>query len=288
MSLSHPSRRAAAVLGSLALVLLGGPAYAAALDTPVPALTEPLQPVVDAAAPVADPVVEVLTPTPAPVPVPSKAPEPSPASLDPSPETPAPAAPSPPAPADLVEAVVDLVEPEEPPVAPPGAPPVHPNPVSGQGNAPAPVDGPAQPDAQAPESAAPAPATTATAWDPTAQRGTGARAGVSALADVGSGATRLGSLGAFARDMAGLDESPALAPPGSAVDGSVPSLALPDMLPGMQPQLTMGEVMAAEGSGSRAPAGLPALLVAVAATAVAVSAVGQATEVRRRRKVLGA
>ncbi len=298
MSLSHRSRRAAAAgLGSLALVLFGGPASAAALDTPVPALTSPLQVVVDSVAPVAAPVAEVVAPTTAPVaevvaptvvpvPAPTEAPQPR----EPVRESPAPVAPSPtvPAPADpvgtIVESVPDLVEQEEPPAAPPVQPPVQPNPVAGQGSAPVPVDGPARPGAQAPRSAAPAPATSGTAERVTAEQATGGSVtGDGAPADFGSGAAKLGSLGAFARDMAGVDEPAVLAPPGSSVAGTAPSLALP----GMQPQLSMGEeVITAERSGSGAPASLPALLVGVAAAAVAVSAVGQVTEVRRRRQRL--
>lgn len=299
MSLSRRSRRAAAVgLGSLALVLLGGPAFAAGpaspLDNPVSRLTEPLQPVLDAVAPVAAPVVEVLTPQAAPVPVPTEVPTPAPALLAPVTKAPTPARPAPavpaPAPADLVktivDAVFDLVELGGPPAAPPVVPvappvaaaPAAPKPVTGQGSDPAPVDGPARPAAQAPVSAASAPGTSVL----TDSVIVGILTGDSTGGD--SGAAMLGSLGAFARDMAGTGGA-ALEPVAGAVTGSAPSLALPGLLP--QPT-RVDEFLPANRLGSGAPASLPALLVAMAATAVAVSAAGHATEVRRRRQVLDA
>ncbi|MGI8536475.1 MAG: hypothetical protein ACR2K2_08240 [Mycobacteriales bacterium] len=309
MSLSRRSRRAAAVgVGALALVLLGGPASAAGpalpLDNPISQLTEPLQPVLDAVAPVAAPVVEVLAPQAAPRPVPTEVPTPAPALLAPVTKAPAPARPAPavtaPAPADLVKTIVDavfnLVELAGQPAAPPATKPVAPapaaakpvaaaaaagTPVTGQGGNPAPVDGPARPAAQAPVSAASASGTSVLTDSLIA----GILTGDSAAGDSTGGAAMLGTLGAFARDLAGADRAAALEPVAGAVAGSAPSLALPGLLP----QVTrVEEFLPANRLGSGSPASLPALLVAMAATAVAVSAAGHATEVRRRRQVLDA
>ena len=227
MTLPDRSRRAAAVgLGSLALVLAGGPAFAATaastLNSPVPQLTEllltePLQPVLDAVdpvvAPVVDPVVEVVA---------SASPEPT--------EQPAPA-------------------------------------VDGPGSEPAAVVAPAQPAGQGPATSAPA-ATAAAAAD----------TGDSFAA--GSQAAALSSLSTFARGVTGGDGLAALSPFSNPTIAS--SLALPGLLPSTA--LSQDFLPAGESGG---PASLPALLVWLAATAVAVTATAHASEVRRRRQLVG-
>ena len=258
MSVSRRSRRAAAVgIGALALVLTGGPALAAAptADMPsAPAVGDAEQTVADTTA-TAEQAVAPAPAAPAPAPAPAA---PQPAVVSP------PAKKAPAAPVETVTTVVNtlvtvvLGQLEAKPARPPAAP----VPPAG---APAVQSGTPPLDVLA---TAPAPPFRTPAVSAAVRE---ANEAVEAIAD----AALSGNLGAFAREIAG--DLPAgelaLAGPSSS------PLTLSQML---APSVAGAETFQPIGSsGSRSA--VPALLVAVAAVAVGLSAVGNGVEIRRRR-----
>lgn len=249
MSQLHLSRRSAAVgLGSLALVLVGGPALAvdpvSSLDKATAPVTAPLEPVVSAVEPVVRAIVPAA-PAPAPAPVPKAVPKAA-AVTDPI--------------TAIVAAVVKQVDK-----------------ITAPQKAPAPVAGQASPSSTANQLSAPA-APAAAAVAPVEVRGNALTAAAIALGsrtDAGDSAAPLAfsPLGGLARGMAaGL---PPLAP---SVSDFSPTLALPGVAP--QPAVAQSILPISSPAG---PSTLPGLLVALAVMAVAVTAAGHVSEAQRRR-----
>ena len=264
MSVSRRSRRAAAVgLGALALALTGGPALAAvpSSDVTAPPVVADVEQAVSDAAATAEKAVAPAPPVPAaPAPAPAPAAPPPPSSVSP------PAKKAPAAPVETVTTVVNtLVTVVLGQLDARPAPPTAPAPAGGapvvQSGAPAvevPVAAPAQPARR--------PAVSAAVRE--------ANEAVEAIAD----AALSGTLGAFARDIAGDLPAGELALAGPASDAASP-LTLSEML---APSVAPAEGFLPSGRSGSGQA-VPALLVAVAALAVGLSAVGNGVEIRRRR-----
>lgn len=101
----------------------------------------------------------------------------------------------------------------------------------------------------------------------------------------GSGSAALGSLGGVPALAAGAG-SAALPPLGSPVIAAAPAFELPGLAEPLTAPVT--EVAAGRPAGGpAAPAGLPALVVAVAAVAVVAAGAGHVAEVRVRRAAPG-
>ncbi len=271
MSLSRRSRGASIVaLGSLALVLTGGPASAAVSLPDSDSSTALQREAEQAAQDLVARAQQALEPVAAPAPA---APRAQPA---PAPSAPVPAVPSKIGPTKtrstgstpvdavtgvvgaLVTVVLDQLDAKPAPLPAPEAEGA----VSGQGTSGVPVSGTAAVAAPAPRLS-----TAVTAANATTDAGA-----------VGRGGGAIRGLGEFARDMAGIRAADVRTLDSLAAELS-PELALSELLP----QIAPGDSFLPTSRSQDGPASLPILLVVVAAAAVAISAAANGNEIRRRR-----
>lgn len=271
MSLSRHSRCASIVaLGSLALVLTGGPA-AAEVSLPESDSSMTLQREAEQAAqellaqaqqalePVAAPAPAAPRSQPAPVPsapVPAVTPKTGPAKTSPTRSAPVEAVTG--VVGALVTVVLDQLDAKPAPLPAPEAE----DGVNGQGISGVPVAGPAA-------VAAPAPRLSSAVTAANATRDSGA---------VGRGGGAISGLGEFARDVAGIRGADARTLDSLAAELS-PELAMSELLP----QTAGAGGFLPTSRSQDGPANLPVLLVVVAAAAVAISAAANGNEIRRRR-----